>query len=297
MSHFAPVVPLSIARALPRDVLGYYHLLLAHDVIAHPEEYQAVYEPEVVSCDTELQRVGEPPAGKVSVTRHDQYIIMDNSLVELGYPLGAEEMLQASKILRCDLLVLPDYLRDASQTVKMSRIAYDEISRACNHRNLPKLLGVVQGTTIPEAMWCVDMLVKYCNVSALSVPRVMRETLGSRMLLLTMIGYKYPHLPIHLLGFSNDLIDDVSCARLPHVTGIDSAVPIRAAIRNMPMRLDFEGAFDPGPRGDYWDRQYDFSMPEGGSTHGGAEEMQRIHEDIVENITKYRAWIHAEYRR
>jgi hypothetical protein len=256
-------------------MLGDYHLLLAHDVVAHPDEYREVY---FDNWDAMFAK-GEAPL---------QYIIMDNSLIELGHPAPMEMMLDAYKIMQPDVIVLPDYLGDMRRTVGASIDFYKDMVNEyymADGQDIPEVLGVVQGDTIDECMYCARALVDACKVAALAVPRVLREKLGSRMLIATMLGYKYPKIPIHLLGFSTDLIDDVATARLSHVMGIDSAVPIRAAIRNMPMRLDFEGEFDPGPRLDYWDRKYDWTY------------NQDVLSDVQSNMAKYRRWIDAQYRR
>ncbi|MEB3067282.1 hypothetical protein, partial [Parvimonas micra] len=64
-------------------------------------------------------------------------------------------------------------------------------------------------------------------VSWLSVPRKRVEAAGSRGDDIAKVLGTTEEFNIHLLGFSENLVDDIKCSRIPGVVGIDSAVPLR----------------------------------------------------------------------
>lgn len=254
MSRFAPVVPLNIATWLKEhNRLGDYHLLLAHDVLAEPDEYQHVY--------------GDLGQGKV--------IILDNSIIELGAPLGIEDLARASEIIEPDYLVIPDVMGDMQGTIDLAEGFTQEYFRMNGKHDGPHLLAVVHGETILEYRECAQELCKMHRVMALSAPRIATEILGSRMGVVMDLVRWHPHKHLHLLGFSDNILDDVSCARVPGVEGIDSAVPIRAGVKGIELTLDFQ--IDCGPRGDFWN-----------TTMHPVYAYERT---IKDNIDDFREWI------
>ncbi len=266
MARFAPVVPLAIARQLQgkypnKDLLGNYHLLLAHDILKHPKEYQQVYG-EV------RRRYGK-----------DSFIILDNSIVELGKAMSIDDLMAASDILRPDCIVVPDVMGDGSAT----RLAAERFCReyakrmvaAGDPNNIPSLLGVIQGDSVADCMDTASLFYVQNLIEYVSVPRIVGQKLGTRMGVLNQLAMSPRFAGIHLLGFSDNLLDDVACARHPLVQGIDSAVPIRAGLRGQEITIEY--AVDYGPRGLFWDTtevQYNLN-----------------HEQVRANIEAFRRWI------
>lgn len=250
MARFAPVVPLQTARLLKEwGILGDYHLLLAHDVLDHPDEYRSVY----------------------SDLGTGACIILDNSVVELGSAMQVMDLARACDIIQPHFLVIPDVQGEYRETANMAEKFRNEFNHTAM-RHIP-LLGVVHGKSLRECRWCALSLAQIDGVKALSVPRIVGQTLGSRMAVLMDILWAQPVMPIHLLGFSDDILDDVACARVPGVIGIDSAVPIRAALQSRDLTLDHR--IDYGPRGSYWD------------TRMGAHDKGLV----MGNLSRIRRWI------
>lgn len=240
MARFAPVMPIQVARYLKDNkCLGNYHLLLAHDVLTHPAEYREIYG----------HLEGDPEA----------VVIMDNSLVELGTPMRCADLYMATKIIKPTYLVMPDVLTEAVATIN----AMEDFVREWDASRLgtdQKFMAVVQGkcSSDIELVLRSASLIPQCR--AISVPRVMVSQFGTRQGVIDHVlrffevnNFKRSSVfwkGIHLLGFSDDIIDDISCARRHNVMGIDSAVPVRIGLRGMPFVLDCS---DYGPRGLYWD--------------------------------------------
>lgn len=257
-SKFAPVVPIPVADAYHKaGMLGDYHLLLAHDVIKHPGDYHRLY------CSD------------------DNLIIMDNSVIELGYPLGLDEMREAIGIVHADVFVLPDRLLDYSGTMDSVHEALDMWGELITDRT--GAMAVPQGANYGEWLDCVDDLLNLGGISWLGIPRNVKEKLGvsrvraiedvRRMAALSL----HPDIKLHLLGFSDNLRDDVEAVRMgirlypEMVKGIDSAVPSRLGMRDqLPISLD-----NPihSARGDWWDNPGD------------------MNDLAITNVTTFRSWL------
>lgn len=245
MSRFAPVVPVAIAAALQSntsgDLFGRYHLVLAHDVLKpeHRELYRKIFE-------------------RVRESYPDPFIILDNSVVELGEAMSLSKLCEAADIVRANCIVIPDVIGDGEAT----RGRALEFAEEYNSSKVAyPLMGVIQGRTLSSCMRTLEVYRTIPNLEYLGVPRILTKQHGSRSLFLTAyvrwtVATKKIHHGIHLLGFSDDILDDVACARLPFVQGIDSSVPIRAGSEGQTMVGALE---DPswshilGPRGAWWE--------------------------------------------
>lgn len=214
MPKFAPVASLSVLQQLwNTNCLGDYHLLLAHEVLKEPGMWADFYRKQ-------RQFLGCRP-----------FVIMDNSLIELGTPIEPEQLIQAVNVVEADVLVLPDYLTEHRATVDAS-VSASELLRP----HLPKgcrLMGVVQGLTEDEYMKCADELLRFAKANLLAIPRVTTQTLGSRIFISYDIASEYA-VHTHMLGFSDSIIDDI-CATIctPYCLGIDSSVPIRLGMEGV----------------------------------------------------------------
>lgn len=220
MPHYAPVVPINVADYLDRHgVLGNYHLLLAHDVVKYPNQYKALY-------DTPYKT-----------------IIMDNSVCELGTAVDLDMVVEACKIVTPTSIVLPDVYTDAASTIASCTEAYPLWVERFGHVAELKRWGsswgfmyVPQGRTISEFVTCAEAMANhefYPSINCWGVPRNLVQFLGSRVQATTLVGIMNRQRHIHLLGLSDDIIDDVQT--LQHhkhnqrLMGIDSAVPVRLA--------------------------------------------------------------------
>ncbi len=257
--RFAPVVPSKLAYMMKRQeedfhfpVLGDYHLLLAHDV-AEDERYTEVY------C------------------RDDDFIIMDNSMVELGMPVGPEIMSHALRNVLCDCFVLPDVRYEMQATVEMSKQAAQDWKscRKMVKSDSTPFMAVPQGKDLAEYVECAKELAKIDGVGYFGIPRSVYNVLGTRVKLVKELQkIPFPFATeqfIHLLGFTNSLLDDIEAAQLEGIMGIDSAVPVRVGQKG---QLIHPRMSDPGPRGDFWDREW---------THLTTQTMM--------NVTMMRRWI------
>jgi hypothetical protein len=205
---FAPVGSLFHLQQLEQaGALGDYHLLLAHKVVS-PEEsegWRALYR-------------------HIRGQERTPFVIMDNSLIELGKPVEGPVLAEACRVVDASCLVLADRLSDAVETVRLS----EAMARNLEGEEIPPFLAVAQGSTLDDLYWCALQLSGIDGVEILSVPRVVTNTMGTRENAVEAVADL--GLPIHLLGFSNDVVDDLECTHLPGVVGIDSGEPVRLGL-------------------------------------------------------------------
>lgn len=251
MGKFAPVAPPDMLLDLKaKGALGDYHLLLAHDIVAQKEKYREIFSS------------GPMP----------YYLILDNSVIELGEPVSAEVLEEARAVLKEAypgnkvITVLHDFIGDFFKTVEYSRAS----AARWMQKDLGPFMAVPQGQTWQEFTSCADNLVSIPGVQAWGIPRHSTGKLGTRQHLANYCSVMRPHWDTHLLGFSDDLQDDIQCADMLMVKGIDSAVPIRLGLEGIRITMGLQSH---SPRGNYW------------------ETAKVANELVIENLERVRGWI------
>lgn len=213
MALFAPVAPIQILEELKtHQVLGSYHLLLAHHVLEEPDRFRSLF------------------ADMPSST-----IIMDNSIVELGDAASDEKVLEAIQSLQNRpgaphwiIPVLTDVMGNGTATRQKASESYQWW-----HENAPgwPLMVVAQGSDFKDFAKTVDYFLAdpsaFPKIEYVGIPRVLVESLGTRLECVRYLEALRPQINVHLLGFSDNVPDDIICANHPSVEGIDSAVPLR----------------------------------------------------------------------
>ena len=216
MTEFAPVAPIQILEGMKAaGVQGTYHLLLTHHVLEHPQRFHDLFADLPSQCT----------------------IIMDNSVVELGDAVSDEKVKQA-----CDVIapartnkgalhwiypVLIDVMADGPKTRETSTESWNWW-RAAGQEYSPMV--VLQGNDWKSFTQTADYFLlndQFGRIENVGIPRVLVEHLGTRQLAIQYVDAIRPDINVHLLGFSDDVTDDVICCNLPSVRGIDSAVPVR----------------------------------------------------------------------
>lgn len=252
MARFAIVAPPDILEHLDAtNVLEDTHLLLAHDVVKQPFRYSNLFDDEM------------------RPHQDSRLVIMDNSVIELGNAVDLHMIEVACELTRPTCVVLPDVMLDGPATTISCTDAVDVWQDLlCRGKNKDmSFMFVPQGKTIHEFVKCAESLCDNHAIGYWGVPRNLVKTLGSRFDAIKLLSAINPYRWIHMLGFSDDMIDDVICAREFEVGSIDSAVPLR--LRD---RLTLSGV--PSPRGDWW-------------------ENAEFHDNVIPNLRTARGWFHT----
>lgn len=232
MAKYAPVGPIAVLEHLQSSgTLGGYLLLLAHDVLAHPRGY------------TKLVKYA------FSAHKGKCFIIMDNSTIELGKPMSANEVIEAALIVNADCVVLPDVPGDFDATKALIKKDFDAFQDAGI-----SIMKIPQGKDSAHLVACVDWMYEEVQVIGdtdyWGVPRWITNEIGSRKPIIQYINVRTSYkCSIHLLGMSRNLADDIGCTLLQNIIGIDSANPIVFGQAKKRMAYDVYIHME---RGDYW---------------------------------------------
>ena len=239
---FAPVCPIHIYRALAEHsdaTIGDYFLLLAHDVLKHPKEYNEFFK------------------GWFTKKGLDRTVIMDNSVIELGDSCDAATLFEACEIVGATCVVMPDVLCDGKGTVEASKKFLTEWDKMKGHEQY-QLMYVPQGSSIEDYTYSVERVAMMpemlSRIDWIGIARNLTKRIFPTRKI--AVGYCHARLGewarIHMLGFSADTTDDVlTCITMSHlISGIDSAVPLRLGTLDQNLGYPIT---DPGPRGDWWE--------------------------------------------
>jgi hypothetical protein len=184
------------------------------------------------------------------------YIIMDSSVIELGQPMGMDDILDAAAVVKADCIVLPDIIGDQQGTNKLVEEFADQVHNLDTKGNCSfsdySYMFVPQGKSLPEYTASLEFASQFDFITWVGLPRdALKFDVSSRRQLIDITNVLMPECCIHLLGFSDDLMDDVLSSKYaPNVVGIDSAVPVRAGQRHIELMLS---RGDYGKRKDFWD--------------------------------------------
>lgn len=231
MPRFAPVCPIRMYKELQETnpkAMGDYFLLLAHDVIDKPKEYEEIFKDKGYT------------------------IIMDNSVIELGSSVSAKALKEACDIVGANILAIPDVLENGDETITSAiNFMIDWSGHTLGTYNDTELMFIPQGKDLKDYVSCMLEAVKYkIPMDWIGIARnTTRRIIDTRQDLIGFFSTLAPDSKLHLLGFSADTEDDIKCAKHPKIQGIDSAVPVRTFQNVFPHVL----ILDPGPREDWWE--------------------------------------------
>lgn len=244
MAEYCVVAPPHILEHLDKwRELGPTHLLLAHDIVK--EENQGVYR----------RLFNRPYRSQLALPDNEfTHIILDNSVIETGNSVDADTIFRAAEIVRPSCIVLPDVLEDAEATIEGCSTALATWTTELNktYGNNPRMrdmpfMYVPQGKTLKEFAKAAEALSRGSNrIRYWGVPRNLVALLGGRRHAIDTVQMLNDRRYVHMMGFSDDLLDDALCASLLDVDTIDSAVPLRT-LENFGLQSN------PGPRGDWWE--------------------------------------------
>lgn len=229
---YAPIVP-----------KGYLHVLkncpvvmaLAH--LCDDEEYAAFYK---------------------RLSDEGTFVILDNSIVELGKAVSIDFLLEAAAKIGAHEIIMPDSFKDAEGTVILAHQYYDELRKRFKGR----IQGVAHGRSASEWAACARVLIKM-GVDTIGVPKVMTSMLGSdgRMSCIeTLCMNPKQRIPdIHFLGISENPLEvgmyekaRVKNKNLPVVRSVDSVIAYHYASECM----HFEDGERPTTEIDFLDDSY-----------------------------------------
>lgn len=164
------------------------------------------------------------------------YIILDNSVIELGEPVNLDRLLKAADTINADEIVIPDSYKNKEETI---RLMYYYLDRLVN-KNVPYKIQVVpHGDNIQEWVKCYKEISSVNEVDVIGVPKVTSSLMGGeygRVSLLKVINMfkgnqiKKPH---HLLGIWNNPSALSTISHLNWIRSVDSAVAYATGVNGI----------------------------------------------------------------
>jgi len=185
-----------------------YHMALTHLVLEpYNHEYRAFYR------------------GRQH--QEGQYVILDNSVVELGNAATIDKVLAAADAIKANEIILPDVLFNCDETVRSIDNAIDKV---IDHPVKYKIMAVPQGKNDSEWLRCYQYIIRnYPEVTAIGIPKHLGTAKGHRVDLLRIIqdvaldsGKAH-----HLLGMSGNPTEVSMANAFPWIRGIDSGLPVQ----------------------------------------------------------------------
>ena len=240
MARYSPIAPIQLLEEMyDRNILGNYLLLLAHDVLVNAERYE-----NLIIKVREQDEFLEDDDDK-------SFIIMDNSVVELGKALGAEDVIEAACVVEASCIMTPDAMGSYEGTVVLLEDQAEELQNS----GFP-LMRVPQGNSYEQVAECINWIHDYLpvgngEVEYWGIPRWIANRLDSRVPVASYINMTIPNARIHLLGMSEKYVDDRVCAGMKGVMGIDSANPVVMGMNGVDMLINPWMHIE---RRDYWDQ-------------------------------------------
>ncbi|MEK0326889.1 MAG: hypothetical protein QQN63_14425, partial [Nitrosopumilus sp.] len=189
----------------------------------------------------------------------DDFVIMDNGVIELGKAMAFQAVIEAADIVQADCIIMPDVVGDYKATRKAVEAEW-EIINNCDY----SIMKVPQGDTDKELIQCVEWLAATFPrdiVDYWGIPRCITNNarMGSRAPIIDYINNICLNAQIHLLGMSDNFKDDIECSKKYHVMGIDSANPIILGLMNVSINELWShtsnSRYVHPKRGNYWEAE------------------------------------------
>ena len=152
------------------------------------------------------------------------FVIMDNGVVETGVPLEIQELKGLTERIGCNEMVMPDYIYNATETIRLSKYAVSYMRLTSPNM---RLFVVPQGSSPLAWESCVMEMLSWeidtIGISRFVVPRVYNSRLEAlRRVPCLMQSDK----EIHLLGCPEDPaeIAQIEEAFPGRIRGVDSGI-------------------------------------------------------------------------
>ena len=162
---------------------------------------------------------------------YNGYIIMDNSLIELGGAVDIQTVLEAALACGADEMILPDVFLDGYATLKKVRESIEYL-RNIGALHTIRLMAVCHGKTVSEFEYCFRELEKMPEIHCIGIPKITSKTFaegGGR----PSLEYLWQGSPkaIHLLGCWSTLSELYEYENPGAIRSIDTSLPALLSTR------------------------------------------------------------------
>ena len=197
---FAPVIPFGVENTL---------------------RSMSIVPSAIVLTPSAVLRFGDRYVKMYAAGPKPSTIFINGGLGDTDKPQPFPLAIDAAMKVSANYIILPDAEHDSAATIKVAKRAIHTLKQ---RKGFPsKVIGVPQGTDYADYVDCANSLVDM-GVDALGASRNIYEV--DRFRANYISAFRSFGVPVHILGFTNDLHDDLYCAKFPGVESIASAMPI-----------------------------------------------------------------------
>lgn len=151
------------------------------------------------------------------------YVIMDNSLIELGGAVDVETVYNAAKQCNADEFILPDVYQDADATIQTVAKSIGWLYET-EHIHEMRLMAVCQGATIADFIKCFRTLEKMPEIHCIGIPKVAATLMPGGRPALEYLWQGSPKA-IHLLGCWQSLTEFERYQNPASIRSCDTCIP------------------------------------------------------------------------
>ena len=151
------------------------------------------------------------------------YVIMDNSLIELGGAVDVETVYNAAKQCGADEFILPDVFQNGVATITEVRKSISWLYKN-DHIHEMRLMAVCQGATIDEFVECFRRLEMIPEIHCIGIPKIAATLMKDGRPGLEWLWQGSPKA-IHLLGCWTNLVEFTKYEHPALIRSCDTCIP------------------------------------------------------------------------
>lgn len=175
------------------------------------------------------------PDYALEYTRKDasRFVILDNGAFETGKSIPHNEYFQIIEKVSPNVIVLPDVVNNASETMQKSSLFLREFYGTTYASNIiPCLMGVLQGESTADYMECLKFYRGIPHVSIIGIPYHLfyRPKFIAKNNINEIC--KEAGLQIHILGLPNPT-EALELKKFSQVKSVDTSLPVVSGIHNL----------------------------------------------------------------
>ena len=161
----------------------------------------------------------------------ESYVIMDNSLIELGKAADMKYIIEAADILKPDEIVLPDVFCKGEENYKK---ILESIQYLKDHNLLGKyrLMAVCHGKDADEFAHYFHLIKQIPEISCIGIPKV-AETLFGKRCYAEYLWRCDCTKSIHLLGCWKSLVECLEYEHPELIRSMDTCIPALLSINKI----------------------------------------------------------------
>lgn len=155
--------------------------------------------------------------------RYEGYLILDNSIVELGGAVSMKRLCDAAEAVEADEIILPDEMEDGAATISKVKDALNYLYKRYGKHCPFKLHAVVQGKTLEEITECFQVLDDMPDIDVIGIPKHLHyKSPTGRPGFESM--WSGAHKAIHLLGLAHSFTELVHYEHPEDIRSCDTSL-------------------------------------------------------------------------